>query len=341
MGGDSLEPIIEIKNLSKTFGTGENQVAALQNVSLQVQKGDIFGIIGLSGAGKSTLVRCMNLLERPDQGEVLFHGKNLMAMSEKELRLQRRNIPMIFQSFNLLDQRTALDNICFPLELIGTPRKEAKKRAMELLETVGLPDKAGAYPVQLSGGQKQRIAIARALASNPEVLLCDEATSALDPQTTRDVLRLLQDINKRLGITVIIITHDMTVIEEICGKVAILNHGEVAEIGAVTDVFSHPQTEAGRRLVYPDGLPFELSEGRVIRVAFNGGTAYQPLIASLAIDCGVIVNILGADTRNIDGKAFGTMLLGLPESEAEATKALSYIQSQKDITVEEVRDYHA
>ena len=336
-----MEPIIEIKNLSKTFGTGDNQVAALQDVSLQVQKGDIFGIIGLSGAGKSTLVRCMNLLERPDRGEVLFHGKNLMTMSEKELRAQRRNISMIFQSFNLLDQRTALDNICFPLELVGTPKKEAKKRAMELLETVGLPDKANAYPVQLSGGQKQRIAIARALASNPEVLLCDEATSALDPQTTRDVLRLLQDINKRLDITVIIITHDMTVIEEICGKVAILNHGKVAEIGAVTEVFSHPQTEAGRRLVYPDGLPFELSEGRVIRVAFNGGTAYQPLIASLAIDCGVIVNILGADTRNIDGKAFGTMLLGLPESEAEAAKALAYIQSQKDITVEEVRDYHA
>ena len=336
-----MEPIIEIKNLSKTFGTGDNQVAALQDVSLQVQKGDIFGIIGLSGAGKSTLVRCMNLLERPDRGEVLFHGKNLMTMSEKELRAQRRNISMIFQSFNLLDQRTALDNICFPLELAGVSKKDARKRAMELLETVGLPDKAQAYPVQLSGGQKQRIAIARALASNPEVLLCDEATSALDPQTTRDVLRLLQDINKRLGITVIIITHDMTVIEEICGKVAILNHGKVAEIGAVTEVFSHPQTEAGRRLVYPDGLPFELSEGRVIRVAFNGGTAYQPLIASLAIDCGVIVNILGADTRNIDGKAFGTMLLGLPESEAEAAKALAYIQSQKDITVEEVRDYHA
>ena len=335
-----MEPIIEIKDLSKTFGTGDNQVAALQNVSLQVLPGDIFGIIGLSGAGKSTLVRCMNLLERPDCGEVLFHGKNLMTMSEKELRLQRRNISMIFQSFNLLDQRTALDNICFPLELIGTPRKEAKKRAMELLETVGLPDKANAYPVQLSGGQKQRIAIARALASNPEVLLCDEATSALDPQTTRDVLRLLQDINKRLGITVIIITHDMSVIEEICGKVAILNHGQVAETGLVTEVFSHPKTEAGRRLVYPDGLPFELSEGRVIRVAFNGGTAYQPLIASLAIDCGVVVNILGADTRNIDGKAFGTMLLGLPESEVEANKALSYIQAQKDITVEEVRDYH-
>ena len=336
-----MEPIIEIKNLSKTFGTGEAQVAALQNVNLQVEKGDIFGIIGLSGAGKSTLVRCINLLERPDEGEVLFHGKNLMKVSEKELRLQRRKISMIFQSFNLLEQRTNLDNICFPLELPGVSRKEARKRAMELLETVGLPDKAKAYPVQLSGGQKQRIAIARALASDPEVLLCDEATSALDPQTTRDVLRLLQDINKRLGITVIIITHDMSVIEEICGKVAILNHGEVAEVGAVTDVFSHPQTEAGRRLVYPDGLPFELSEGRVIRVAFNGGTAYQPLIASLAIDCGVVVNILGADTRNIDGKAFGTMLLGLPESEAEANKALAYIQAQKDITVEEVRDYHA
>ena len=340
-GGDHLEPIIEIKNLSKTFGTGESQVAALQDVSLQVQKGEIFGIIGLSGAGKSTLVRCINLLERPDSGEILFHGKNLMQMGDKELRLQRRNISMIFQSFNLLDQRTALDNICFPLELVGTPRKEARKRAMELLETVGLPDKANAYPSQLSGGQKQRIAIARALASNPEVLLCDEATSALDPQTTRDVLRLLQDINRRMGITVIIITHDMSVIEEICGKVAILNHGKVAEIGAVADVFSNPQTEAGRRLVYPDGLPFELSEGRVIRVAFNGGTAYQPLIATLAIECGVIVNILGADTRNIDGKAFGTMLLGLPDNEAEANKALAFIQSQKDITVEEVRDYYA
>ncbi len=336
-----MEPIIEIQHLSKHFGSGDNFVAALQDVSISVKSGEIFGIIGLSGAGKSTLVRCINLLENPDEGAVLFHGKDLTNLKDRELRLQRRKISMIFQSFNLLDQRTALDNICFPLELIGTPRKEAKKRAMELLETVGLPDKANAYPVQLSGGQKQRIAIARALASNPEVLLCDEATSALDPQTTRDVLRLLQDINKRLGITVIIITHDMSVIEEICGKVAILNHGQVAETGLVTEVFSHPKTEAGRRLVYPDGLPFELSEGRVIRVAFNGGTAYQPLIASLAIDCGVVVNILGADTRNIDGKAFGTMLLGLPESEAEANKALAYIQAQKDITVEEVRDYHA
>ena len=210
-----MEPIIELKNLSKTFGAGDNQVSALKDVSISVEKGEIFGIIGLSGAGKSTLVRCINLLERPDEGKILFHGNDLMAMTEKELRAQRRKISMIFQSFNLLDQRTALENICFPLELVGTPKKEARKRAAALLETVGLPDKAGAYPVQLSGGQKQRVAIARALASNPEVLLCDEATSALDPKTTRETLRLLRQINQELGVTVIIITHDMKVIEEI------------------------------------------------------------------------------------------------------------------------------
>ena len=335
-------PIIEIQNLSKTFGVGEGQVAALDGVSLSVEQGEIFGIIGLSGAGKSTLVRCINLLERPDAGQVLFHGEDLMGLKEKQLRQQRRKISMIFQSFNLLDQRTSLDNICFPLELAGVSKKEARKRAMELLEMVGLPDKKDAYPVQLSGGQKQRIAIARALASNPEVLLCDEATSALDPQTTRDVLRLIQDINKRLGITVIIITHDMSVIEEICGRVAILNHGKVAEIGTVESVFSSPKSEAGRKLVYPDGLPFEmLPKSKVVRVAFNGGTAYQPLIATLAMECGVVVNILGADTRNIDGKAFGSMLLGLPKNDLEAAKALAYIASQKDITVEEVQNYHA
>ena len=228
-----MEPIIEIRNLSKHFGSGENFVAALQDVSISIQSGEIFGIIGLSGAGKSTLVRCINLLERPDEGQVLFHGENLMTLKEKDLRLQRRKISMIFQSFNLLDQRTSLDNICFPLELAGVSKKEARKRAMELLEIVGLPDKANAYPVQLSGGQKQRIAIARALASDPEVLLCDEATSALDPQTTDSILKLLQKINQERGITVIIITHQMSVIEQICHRVAILDHGEVAEIGEV------------------------------------------------------------------------------------------------------------
>ena len=336
-----MENIIELDHLSKTFGSGQGQVEALKDVSISIRKGEIFGIIGLSGAGKSTLVRCINLLERPDAGKILFHGEDLMGLGDKQLRSRRRRISLIFQSFNLLDQRTSLENICFPMELAGVSKKDAKKRAMELLETVGLPDKANAYPVQLSGGQKQRVAIARALASDPEVLLCDEATSALDPKTTRDTLRLIQEINRDLGITVIIITHDMKVIEQVCGRVAILNHGQVAEIGGVEEVFADPKTEAGRRLVYPDGLPFEMLPGsRVIRVAFNGGTAYQPLIASLAIDCGVKVNILGADTRNIDGKAFGTMLLGLPEDEGEATKALAYIAAQKDITVEEVRDYH-
>ena len=334
-----MEPIIEIRNLSKTFGTGENQVAALQNVSLQVQKGDIFGIIGLSGAGKSTLVRCINLLERPDEGQMLFHGQNLMTMSEKELRLQRRNISMIFQSFNLLDQRTALDNICFPLELVGTPRKEAKKRAMELLETVGLPDKANAYPVQLSGGQKQRVAIARALASNPEVLLCDEATSALDPQTTDSILKLLQQINQERGITVIIITHQMSVIEQICHRVAILDHGEVAEIGPVEDVFHNPKTAAGRRLVSPDvaALPLSSWEGHVARIAFNGNASEEPIIASVAMDLGIKVSILGADTRNIDGKAFGTMLVSLPDDKTQRRNVMDYLNDHPGVTAEEVQ----
>ena len=220
-----MENLFELKHLNKTFGSGAEQVNALKDVTLSIESGEIFGIIGLSGAGKSTLVRCLNLLERPDSGEILFHGQDLMKLSEKQLRIQRRTISMIFQSFNLLEQRTALDNICFPLELVGTPRKEARRRALELLETVGLPDKANAYPVQLSGGQKQRVAIARALASDPEVLLCDEATSALDPQTTDSILNLLQHINRERGSTVIIITHQMSVIEQICNRVAILNQG--------------------------------------------------------------------------------------------------------------------
>ena len=207
---------------------------------------------------------------------------------------------------------------------------------------VGLPDKADAYPAQLSGGQKQRIAIARALASDPKVLLCDEATSALDPTTTRSILRLIQDINKRLGITVIIITHEMAVVEEICTHVAILDHGHMVETGTVEDIFSNPKTEAGRRLVYPEGAHIDqFPASGVVRVAFNGGSSYEPLIASLAIDCGVKVNILGADTRNVGGKAFGTMLLGLPADKGEAARAMSYLMAQKDVTVEEGPDYHA
>lgn len=339
------EPIIRLSGLTKHFGDGEDQVKALNDINIEINRGEIFGVIGLSGAGKSTLVRCINLLERPTAGSVVVDGKEMTALNPKELRKARKSIGMIFQGFNLLMQRTALDNICFPMELAGKPRKEAVARARELLEIVDLASKEKAYPAQLSGGQKQRIAIARTLAMDPQVLLCDEATSALDPKTTRDILRLIQDINKRLRITVVVITHEMKVIEEICSRVAILDHGNLAETGTVEEVFAHPRSEAGRRLVYPDGVPDEVlrqeaSTARVIRVAFNGGTSYQPLIASLAIDCGVKANILGADTRNIDGRAFGTMLLGLPDDDIQAGKALAYIRSQKDITVEEVPDYH-
>ena len=338
-----MEPIIQLKHLTKRFGGGEDEVRALEDVSIAIQPGEIFGVIGLSGAGKSTLVRCVNLLERPTEGEVIVDGQDMTRLSDRELREARKSIGMIFQSFNLLMQRTALDNICFPLELARVSRREAEARARELLEIVDLAGKANAYPAQLSGGQKQRVAIARTLANNPKVLLCDEATSALDPKTTRDILRLIQDINKRLGITVVVITHEMKVIEEICSRVAILDHGHLAETGTVEEVFANPKSEAGRRLVYPDGVPLEVysaaaDKARVVRVAFNGGTSYQPLIATLAIECGVKANILGADTRNIDGRAFGTMLLGLPEDGAE--KALAYIRAQRDITVEEVPDYH-
>ena len=338
-----MPPIIQLNQVTKTFLVDGHPFNALDGVSLEVQQGEIFGIIGLSGAGKSTLVRCINLLETPTSGTVLVRGQELTKLSSKELRLARRKISMIFQGFHLLMQRTCLQNICFPLELQGIAKSKAKERALELLQMVGLEEKANSYPAQLSGGQKQRIAIARALATDPDVLLCDEATSALDPKTTREILSLIRDINKRLGVTVVIITHDMKVIEEVCSKVVILNQGTVAESGTVEEVFSNPKSEAGRRLVYPGGMPalHLLKDSRVIRVAFNGGTAYQPLIASLAIDCGVKANILGADTRNIDGKAFGTMLLGLPDDENEAAKALAYIRSQRDISVEEVQDYHA
>ena len=333
-----MEPIVELRGLSKTFGAGAEQVAALQQVSLAVEPGEIFGIIGLSGAGKSTLVRCINLLERPDEGQVLFHGQNLTAMSTKQLRQVRRKISMIFQSFNLLEQRTALDNICFPLELEGVPKAKAKQRARELLEIVGLPDKARAYPVQLSGGQKQRIAIARALASDPEVLLCDEATSALDPQTTNSILNLLQTISRERGITVILITHQMSVIEQICNRVAILDSGVVAKIGDVEQVFSNPQSAAGRRLVSPDvALPLSTWVGPVARIAFNGNTSEEPIIAEVAMEKGIKLSILGADTRNVDGKAFGTMLVSLPEDAEKKQEVLDYLNHFDGVTAEVIQ----
>ena len=342
--------MIKLEHISKTFGDTGDGVHAVKDVSLEIGDGEIFGIIGFSGAGKSTLVRCINLLERPTSGSITVNGQKLTWMekqadgkscmrtvSPQELRQARKKISMIFQGFNLLMQRTCLKNVCFPMALSGVPKAQAEKKALELLDLVGLKEKASAYPAQLSGGQKQRVAIARALATNPKVLLCDEATSALDPTTTLSILALLKELNETLGVTVVVITHQMNVIEEVCHRVAILDHGVVAEEGTVAEIFSQPKTDIGRQLVYPNGVQIDrLPPSRVIRVAFNGGSSYEPLIASLAIDCGVKVNILGADTRNIEGKAFGTMLLGLPKEPEEAAKALRYIQSQPDITVEEV-----
>ena len=333
--------MIEIKNLSKTFRTAAGTVEALKDISLTVNDGDIYGIIGMSGAGKSTLVRCINMLERPTEGTVVMDGQDVGALSTKQLREFRRNVTMIFQGFNLLMQKNCLRNICFPLELAGVKKEEAVKRAMELLEIVGLADKAKSYPAQLSGGQQQRIAIARALATQPKVLLCDEATSALDPKTTHDILDLLKDINERLGITVIIITHQMSVVEEICNRVAILDGGVVAEEGEVSEVFANPQSEAARRLVYPDGeevvVPANPGE-RVLRVVFNGAMAAgAPLITSMAMDEKIAANILYASTKCLGDKVYGSMMLGIPEEEATWQRAISYLDKVENVIVTEVK----
>lgn len=332
--------MIEIKNLSKTFKTADSSLDALKNVSLTINDGDIYGIIGMSGAGKSTLVRCINMLERPTEGQILIDGVDMGSLSSRQLRDARRNITMIFQGFNLLMQRNCLKNICFPLELEGMKKEDAKKRALELLEIVGLPDKAKAYPAQLSGGQQQRIAIARALATNPKVLLCDEATSALDPNTTHSILNLIRDINKKLGITVIIITHQMSVVEETCNRVAILDNGTVVEQGEVSTVFAHPQSAAAKRLVFPDAsdeIFAPASDEHRIRVVFNGAFATNtPLITKMAIDEGIAANILAASTRCIGDKVYGNMLLGIPGGDSELERASKYLQSMPDILVEEV-----
>ncbi len=332
--------MIEIKNLYKTFHTKAGDVDALKNINLTINDGDIYGIIGMSGAGKSTLVRCINMLERPTGGQVIIDGKNMELLSEKELREARRDITMIFQSFNLLMQRNCLKNVCFPMELAGVKKDEAEKRAMELLELVGLPDKAKAYPAQLSGGQQQRVAIARALATNPKVLLCDEATSALDPNTTHSILSLIRDINEKLGITVVIITHQMSVVEEVCTHVAILDRGEVAEVGTVGAVFSSPKSPAGRRLVFPNGeddMVSDPTKEKRLRVVFNGAeTAGAPLITTMAIETGIAVNILAASIRSIENRAYGSMLLGIPGKRENIFTVTDYLGAVPDVYVEEV-----
>ena len=335
-----VKDMIEIQNLSKSFKTPDGEFEALKNISLTINDGEIFGIIGMSGAGKSTLVRCINMLERPTNGSVIIDGVDIGLLSQKELRQTRRNVTMIFQGFNLLMQRNVLKNVCFPLELAGVSKNEAEKRALELLETVGLKEKAGAYPAQLSGGQQQRVAIARALATDPKVLLCDEATSALDPKTTRSILALIKDINKKLGITVVIITHAMSVIEEICDKVAIIDGGEIAEMGAVSDIFSSPKSIAARNLVYPEGSSYleNTDNNRILRLVFGGEySADVPLIAQLAMKKGIAANIIMASTKTINGNAVGSMLLSF-KSDSDLIGAKEYFGSIDKIVCEVLKN---
>ena len=330
--------MIELQHVSKNFETAGGREDALKDVSLTIASGDIYGIIGMSGAGKSTLVRCINMLERPTSGKVIVNGQQLDAMTPAQLRAARREITMIFQRFNLLMQRTCLQNICFPMELAGVSRKEAQSRARELLELVGLPDKAQASPAPLSGGQQQRIAIARALATNPKVLLCDEATSALDPKTTRQILELIRDINRQLGITVVVITHQMSVVKEICTHVAILDDGEVVEDGMVSTVFSAPRSQAARHLVFPGGADVTVSDPtqeRRIRLIFRSAkTTSIPLVARLATEENIAANVISASTQKLSEEIYGSMLLGVPRGQLD--RAMGFFRSIPNLQAEEV-----
>ncbi|MDD3402898.1 MAG: ATP-binding cassette domain-containing protein [Hespellia sp.] len=334
---------IVLDHISKRFEIEGKTVDALQDISLEIDKGEIYGIIGMSGAGKSTLVRCLNFLEKPTEGKVLIEGHNLGTLSEKQLREQRRDIAMIFQHFNLLMQKTVLDNIAFPLVIQGEKKTAARKRAKELLTVVGLEEKEKAYPSQLSGGQKQRVAIARALASNPHILLCDEATSALDPQTTQSILKLLKEINQKYGITIVIITHQMDVIREVCEKVAIIEAGHLVEHGSVVDIFNHPKSAAGKKLIIGEkaspvvtGEKSQVGNDVILRTVFSENSAFEPVIANMILRIGEPISILKADTMNVNGIAKGEMLLGIPKNRQPEIE--SYL-SEKGLEVEEVEQY--
>ncbi len=328
--------MIQLVDLEKTYPSKSGPITALKNINLTIEDGDIFGIIGLSGAGKSTLVRCINLLERPTAGEVVVDGENLMQVKNKRLLEIRQNIGMIFQSFNLLEQRTVFENVRFPLELSKTPKEEAEKRVKELLALVGLSDREKSYPSQLSGGQKQRVAIARALATSPKYLLCDEATSALDPNTTRSILELLKEINKTLGVTVIVITHEMKVIESICTKVAVIDNSNIVECGKVSDVFADPQSSIAKELILPDLIrAVQSAEGQTkLRLIFNGEVSDEPIISALALELKVAVNILFADTKDMDGKPFGHMVIALPSDPGTIEKVTKFLK-EKNVTFKE------
>lgn len=338
-GDEGMEPIIRISNVSKTFAGKENTVEALKNISLDIEAGDIYGIIGMSGAGKSTLVRCLNFLERPTKGTVYVEGQDLSSLNEKQLRRLRTHVGMIFQNFNLLMQNTVLDNVCFPMEIAGMPKKQAREKAKEYLRIVELSEKENAYPAQLSGGQKQRVAIARALAMDPKILLCDEATSALDPTTTKSILALLKEINQKYGITIVIITHSMEVVQEICSHVAIIDAGTLAESGTVEEVFASPKSRAAKKLVFQGEQKVSMMKSRrCVRIVFTENSSFEPVIANMVLECKASVNILMADTQDIGGIARGQMVLQLPEDEKTAERMIAYLR-ERNLTVEELDDY--
>ena len=335
------ENIIQLKNISKTFVTDKGEFKALEDINLDISRGSIYGIIGMNGAGKSTLVRCINYLEVPTKGAVVIDGKELGSLTEKGLREERKSIGMIFQHFNLLQQKNVIDNVSFPLRINGVNKKDAHKRAAELLEIVGLADKANSYPVQLSGGQQQRVAIARALAGNPKILLCDEATSALDPQTTKSILELLKNINEKYGITIVIITHQMAVVREICSHVAVISKGHIVENGEVSEVFSRPKTKEARELIMLESgentwYNESSEDDNCVRIVFTEKSAYEPVISNMIKKFNCDVSIYQADTKKINGKTTGEMIIGLPKDKELSRQLKSYL-TEKGIIVEEAR----
>jgi D-methionine transport system ATP-binding protein len=333
--------VITFENITKTYG-GKTHVQALKGISLTINDGEIFGIIGKSGAGKSTLVRCINMLEKPTSGKVIIDDKELTAMSDSQLRAERKNIGMIFQHFNLLSSRTVFDNIAFPLELIGASKEVIASKVESLLELVGLTDRQYNYPSQLSGGQKQRVGIARALASDPKILLCDEATSALDPQTTQSILELLKDINKRLGITIVIITHEMAVIKAICDRVAVIEGGVIKEQGRVIDIFASPTSETMKEFV-KSVVNMELPQGirklgvsdqpapdrdMLVRFRFKGLVTNEPLVVNIARKFNLDVSVLYGNIDYIQDVPFGYLIVVIMGDMEAQAKAFAYIKTQ-------------
>ena len=335
--------MIDLSHIEKIYDSAAGPVHALKDINLHINKGEIYGIIGLSGAGKSTLVRCINLLECPTKGTVTIEGKDITAMNNSELREARKGIGMIFQHFNLLSTSTVFDNVAFPLQLSNTPKDKINSRVTELLDMVGLADKADQYPSQLSGGQKQRVGIARALASNPQILLCDEATSALDPQTTKSILQLIKDINRKLKLTVVVITHEMQVIKEICDKVAVIDKGVIAEQGDVLDVFITPQqpiTKDFISVLLSNELPVDFRNIEIkdepfedsillMRLTFIGETANDPIISSLVKKYDVSADLFFGSLDDIKGAPFGRLIIGLDGSQDDIHSAMDYLREQK------------